>query len=267
MTKDNIRLIISLILFSITLSQRLNINPTATAAKNIAKPVDAILPPIVQSCIPTLKIYSFSNCLRTQFYLSYSLTFPYNVAGVIWDFGDGTTSNEYYPSHFYPSGGIYLVTLTLIVTTPQGKCCTRKVKVEVKVKGCSPCDLIKLNQIQITDYNPLKEFNPTIPHNTNYLYKWTFHDSTAYTLRTVWKNYPSNTFGWAQLKIIYSDGKTCCEATTKKTFGFIIFDKATDLTANREQTPSTDALPVPDVSKQIEEYTKANPNDELVTSA
>lgn len=265
MTKDNFRLIISLILFSITLSQRLN-NPTATLAKNIGKPPQEILP--IQSCIPSAKIYSFSNCLRTQFYFFYSVTFPYNFAGVIWDFGDGTTSNEFYPSHFYPSGGIYVVTLTIIVTTPEGKCCTRKVKVEVKVKECSPCDLIKLNQIQITDYNPLKEFNPTIPYNINHLYKWTFHDSTAYTLRTVWKNYPSNTFGWAQLKIIYSDGKTCCEATTKRTFGFIIYDKATDITANREQSSSSDQtqIPAPDASKLIEEYTKANPNDTQVTS-
>ncbi len=36
-----------------------------------------------------------------------------DVTTVLWDFGDGNTSNEFIPSHVYAAGGVYTVTLTI----------------------------------------------------------------------------------------------------------------------------------------------------------
>lgn len=47
-----------------------------------------------------------------QFINQSSLTAQY-----VWNFGDGTTSNEYSPSHLYTNAGDYTVTLTIVDTT------------------------------------------------------------------------------------------------------------------------------------------------------
>jgi len=61
-----------------------------------------------------------------------------NAIGYIWDFGDGTISNETNPLHRYPAPGEYLVTLTAI--SPGGYCknttnLTQKVKIGKSVNA------------------------------------------------------------------------------------------------------------------------------------
>lgn len=43
-------------------------------------------------------------------------TYPSNVSGVTWSWGDGSTSNSYYPVHTYSSTGVYNICLTVSVS-------------------------------------------------------------------------------------------------------------------------------------------------------
>lgn len=237
-----------------------------TTEVNISKVNNIKLPPI-ESCVYKIKIYSFTNCTRTQFYFSYIIPSfsPYSIHGVIWNFGDGATSNSFYPIHFFPSAGGYVVTLTLILATPEGACCSRKVSIEIKIVDCNPCELIKLNEILITDNSPHRVFEPSIPHMNSYIYKWTFSDnpSNTYSVRSVYKLISSLSSGWAQLKIIYagSNSKICCEAVSKRVFGLIKNGTKTDLTYNIQPSEVNG-----DVTSKIEEYKTANPNDSFSQS-
>lgn len=54
------------------------------------------------------------------------------------------------------------------------------------------------------------KFEPTIPHDPYYIYKWTFSDGTTYNTREVWKTSYAGLSG--NLQIFYA-GKPplCCE--------------------------------------------------------
>jgi PKD repeat protein len=43
-------------------------------------------------------------------------TYPGNVSGVTWSWGDGSTSNSFYPSHTYSATGVYNICLTVSVS-------------------------------------------------------------------------------------------------------------------------------------------------------
>lgn len=50
---------------------------------------------------------------------------PDLITDYLWDFGDGTTSSEEYPTHIYDSEGLYILCLTIITSTPsQNMFCT-----------------------------------------------------------------------------------------------------------------------------------------------
>lgn len=90
----------------------------------------------------------------------------YNIASISWTFGDGYSSNEFSPTHYYTNAGVYGVCLT--VTLFDGvECCTKtfckKIKIEkecgkecdikldMKVKeGKEPCSFNFLSIINFT---------------------------------------------------------------------------------------------------------------------
>lgn len=63
-------------------------------------------------CNFKIKIQSFTNCQRVQLFPLISFVSPgsLTVKGYIWKFGDGETSNDYSPIHFYSAGGTYNIT-------------------------------------------------------------------------------------------------------------------------------------------------------------
>ena len=68
------------------------------------------LPPFVQSIF----LYSFDYeniCLGDQTHFEITSESPYD--SVIWDFGDGQTSNQEEPYHSYAQSGVYIVSLTI----------------------------------------------------------------------------------------------------------------------------------------------------------
>lgn len=61
------------------------------------------------------------------------------IIGYHWDFGDGTTSTEENPYHYYGAPGGYHVTLT--VTGFDGEeCCTETFEMQVEAEECQPCE-------------------------------------------------------------------------------------------------------------------------------
>src|SRR5690606_18541350 len=68
-----------------------------------------------------------------------------------WDFGDGNTSDEMSPLHFYTTPGPYVVTLTVLVINSDGKCCARTFTQEIHAEACDPCEQVFQNMGYISD--------------------------------------------------------------------------------------------------------------------
>lgn len=178
---------------------------------------------IDEPCDYKLRIWSRSYCNYVNFYPSISLPggSSARIIGYVWDFGDGTFSNEANPNHYYVNGGGYVVTLTVLTVTNDGRCCTKKFYYKVYVQACKPCENIKYANIKITNLGSLTKFEPTVPHNNMLIYKWTFADGTSYTTREVFK---TNIVQWVQLSIWYTGYSTDCCNNTIKRYIWIIKD-------------------------------------------
>jgi gliding motility-associated-like protein len=107
------------------------------------------LPPFITS----LFLYSFQyefNCLgdATHFFINT----VEKIDSVIWDFGDGSTSNELDTHHIYENIGDYLVTLTKVVNGETRDPIEKTVTI-YETPVISP-DPIKLTQCDTQDTNP-----------------------------------------------------------------------------------------------------------------
>ena len=60
------------------------------------------------------------------------------VIGYIWDFGDGTYSNEPHPIHDYNADGTWVVKLTVLIKH-KDKCCTKTYEIKLETRKCDPC--------------------------------------------------------------------------------------------------------------------------------
>jgi hypothetical protein len=167
-------------------------------------------------CDFKFKAYYKSACNFVTFYST--VGFPTgssaHVQGYVWNFGDGNYSNEANPQHFYSTGGTYGVSLTVLTLTRDGKCCTKTYWFKVNVRECKPCDLIRYNNIQISNMGSVTKYEPTIPHNNLFIYSWQFSDGTTYSTRDVFK---TNALAWVQLSIWYIGTNTdCCKYSVKR---------------------------------------------------
>jgi gliding motility-associated-like protein len=87
-----------------------------------------------------------------------------------WDFGDGTTSSEKNPSHFYASAGVFYAVLT--VTGPSG--CTSQKTQKIKVDG--PSGSFVYNNI--SGCAPLQtSFTAHTKNNSSFI--WDYNDGTT----------------------------------------------------------------------------------------
>lgn len=84
------------------------------------------LPPFIQS------LFFFSVNVKNPCALQeaeFSLNTIEDNYTVVWDFGDGTFSNEQNPTHQYPSAGFYSVTATMTLATGETKTIEKKVQI------------------------------------------------------------------------------------------------------------------------------------------
>lgn len=160
-------------------------------------------------------------CGFAKFYaLVYSAT-GLNVLGYTWDFGDGTTSNDPFPSHFYNNSGSYIVTLRVSVRNSNGECCTKIYTFRVDIRECDPCKTLNFANILMTNFGSSVKFEPTVPSSFGFLYyEWEFSDGTYYSTREVWKSWVPSTASLTIYYIADYSDRPCCSVTIKRRFYF-----------------------------------------------
>lgn len=138
------------------------------------------------------------------------------VVGYHWDFGDGSTSDEATPTHFYTTAGVYNVTLTVLVINADGECCARTITKQVQVEACDPCDLGKVNISYTTDECQLTyQFTALAPNSPGFVYHWDFGDGTTGTGHDVTHTYGSPGPYVVTLTVYYYNVEQgiCCSKT------------------------------------------------------
>lgn len=151
-----------------------------------------------------------ANCKKIRFI---NLTAPTTTnAHFIWKFGDGTSSNEYSPTHIYANEGVY--TVCLIVETSNG--CRKEVCKQVEVRCQAPCNLEAKFEFKKDTINPLKIYfiNQTVvPTAAGVQYLWTFGDGSSSTDRNPIHTYAAPGTYVVCLKVMVSN--TCVSSVCK----------------------------------------------------
>ena len=98
----------------------LNYNPYATAEDG-----SCIYANDSTECIASFQIVQIDSTGISNIIVSNTSTIAIGLdPSYFWDFGDGTTSTEPYPTHVYAEDGLYLVCLTVEGSSPNGIVCT-----------------------------------------------------------------------------------------------------------------------------------------------
>lgn len=94
----------------------------------------------------TLRVdFNYTNRCSSFWFIPYITGLGTNleIKGYVWNFGDGTTSNQAFPNHVYATPGSYIVTLTIYTKDKNGKdCCKKEIKIKINVEQCDPCKLL-----------------------------------------------------------------------------------------------------------------------------
>lgn len=150
------------------------------------------------------------NCKKIRFI---NQTAPTTInAHYIWKFGDGTSSNEYSPTHTYANEGVY--TVCLVVETSNG--CRKEVCKQVEVRCQAPCNLEARFEFKKDTLNPLKIFfiNQTVVTTAaGVQYLWTFGDGSSSTERNPIHTYAAPGSYVVCLKVMISN--TCVSSVCK----------------------------------------------------
>ena len=116
-----------------------------------------------------------------QFY-SYTLQFVFDgsdAESIIWDFGDGTTSTDWNPSHTYSAKGVYYVTQTTTNSYQGGSTTVEVYKVEIMGFPVITFDTLggpTIPEIQQTAYN-ITAVKPADPVRSGYTFGGWFTDT------------------------------------------------------------------------------------------
>ncbi|WP_166437266.1 PKD domain-containing protein [Niastella caeni] len=118
-------------------------------------------PAVVQIKAPTVQINTVpaGGCVPFTYTPTATVTAIDGVASWLWDFGDGSTSTQQFPSHTYTSTGSYVVRLTITTT---GGCTVTTSEVDGVKVGTPPAtnfsmsatDVCASDEIQFTDLTP-----------------------------------------------------------------------------------------------------------------
>ena len=173
---------------------------------------------------------SVNNCINTVInYTDSSLAGSGNISSRLWDFGDGTSSNNINPSHSYSSSGNFNISLR--ITNSNG--CTQSLT-KTNYISILPKPIANFSNQPITScMNPLTVFftNTTSDSNTlNYL--WNFGDGNSST--NVNPTHVYTNFGHYSVSLIVNNSNGCKD--TIKKFNLI---KISDLRANFTMPPTS----------------------------
>ena len=123
-----------------------------------------------------------------------------NCGSWVWNFGDGTSSSSFNPSHFYAIPGTFNAVLT--IKGPGG--CTDQKSVQIKVKG--PTGSFKYSNI--SGCNPVQtNFKATTGKNTGFI--WDFNDGTTVVTGDSTVSHTFKTAGVYLPKMILVDANGC----------------------------------------------------------
>jgi len=115
---------------------------------------------------------------------SYSMT---NDVSASWDFGDGTTSNDFNPKHLYEKAGTYNVSLTIKSSMCQGETYTSTVFVDTDII-IDECATKFYYETDDSGYN-FNFYSSTYSQDSTYSLFWDFGDNTVST-----ETNPTHTF-------------------------------------------------------------------------
>lgn len=139
-----------------------------------------------------------------------------NVLQYHWDFGDGKTSTEENPIHYYTNTGAYSVTLTVLVVDEFGNCCPKQFKIKVDANVCKPCDAIQTVGIIPTNLGGgTFNFMATGPNSLGFGYSWDFGDGSTGTGQSVNHTYAPGTYVVILTSYYYDvESGECCKSET-----------------------------------------------------
>lgn len=131
----------------------------------------------------------------TGYYFSFTDNSLGNYQLVSWSFGDGTSSNIFNPTHFYPTPGSYNVCLT--ISNQLGTCLDTYCQT-ILVPGNNPCVPVFFSY---PDSNSVSNGNVNFIVNTNPAcgtptFTWNFGDSTIITTTNPNPNHQYSATGW-----------------------------------------------------------------------
>ncbi|WP_417591853.1 FG-GAP-like repeat-containing protein [Owenweeksia hongkongensis] len=138
-------------------------------------------------CPPCQRNFDFSadahEC-NVQFSLNLPSFSPYQVVGYEWRFGDGTSSNEENPIHFYQDANDYTVCVELFLYDPAtGECCVVSYCEGFYADGCGdePCRLEAELLYEVDDCCNFTFSLDFLPSNTSGVVNvlWDFGDGTT----------------------------------------------------------------------------------------
>ena len=156
------------------------------------------------SCNAQFSHYTIHNPDSLHFYPTGAPSASY-----YWSFGDGTTSTQQYPWHFYATAGTYYVCLT--VADSAGLSCNYCDTVHV---GVAPSCNAQFSHYALTGANiDSVHFYPTTTTAGNSYY-WNFGDGSTSTSTDPWHRYAGSGTYYACLTVADTAGVTCTSCDT-----------------------------------------------------
>ena len=176
----------------------------------------------MSACSVSPKFGSGQVGCGVQFFDISTLPCPqHKIMGVLYDFGDGTTSKEWNPTHSYTASGLYTVEYTIWITNGI-ECCKRTFTGTIRADACDPCrDVLPFAQIGISSVpgDGIK-FSEKELANLNIAdldigYSWNFGDGTYATGKSIDHFYANSGYYTVQLTLFYYNevSQRCCSHT------------------------------------------------------
>lgn len=137
----------------------------------------------------------------------------YQIVSTVWTFGDGYSSTDLNPVHYYNSPGVYMVCLTVTIFNGQ-ECCTKQFCREIAIE--EPCKEdchmeaeigVKFDQRTCTYYFTANVLYTGLPITTWF---WDFGDGTTATGSTVSHQFPGPGVYTVCLYLFAQQGDDCC---------------------------------------------------------
>lgn len=185
-------------------------NPIILTVENTNGCVRTDSIPFTLLAVPDIGFTPTSMCggLTIPFQNTTQITPPANIAGYIWNFGDGTTSSDVNPQHDFPTGGSY--NMSLVAVSDQN--CVDTLSIEFRVHPKPVADFIA-SPLCFGLY--LFNDSTILGDTTVSTYTWTF-DINNDTMTTEMFEYQfPETVNEVEVHYVITDGFGCTDDTTK----------------------------------------------------